>query len=122
MKIIKVKEQEIIKNPHNAEVRKLYENDNLEMMHIILKPGEHLIKHSLAVDALFYVLEGSGKFETDDRSQDIEKDILIESPANVPRGWLNDSRELLKILVIKTPKPSQTEKREAISEIFKNKK
>ncbi len=119
MKVIKVEGLPLIQNPHGVDVRKVYENDILEVMHITLKPGDHLVKHQLPVDVFFFILEGSGVIEMGDEEQIVTTNTLIEGPANTPRGWKNDTNDLLKILVVKSPKPTQQEKREAISEIKK---
>ena len=121
MKIIKIEDLPLMPNPHGVEARKVYENDNVEVMYIILKPGEHLTKHQLPVDVFFFISEGSGIIEMGNEEREVSKNTLIEGPANVPRGWRNNTNELLKILVVKTSKPTQQEKREAISEINKAK-
>jgi mannose-6-phosphate isomerase-like protein (cupin superfamily) len=120
MKIIKIDELELVANPHNVEARKVYENDYAEVMHLTLKPGEHLIKHQLPVDVFFFILEGSGIIEMGDEQQKVERNSLIEGPANVPRGWINNTNDLLKILVVKTPKPSLHEKIKTLKSMNNN--
>ena len=75
-----------------------------------MKPGESLKKHITPVDVVFYVLEGNGVVEIGDEKMEASADTLIESPAKIPHRWINDSSGLLRFLVIKTPRPSETTK------------
>lgn len=107
MTIIKIEELEIAYKPHDGvEAKKVFENSSNEIMHIEIKPGVHLEKHLMPVDVLFYVIGGSGILELGEERQRVSKNTLIESPAGVARGWINDGEENLRILVIKCPKPS----------------
>jgi hypothetical protein len=49
MKILKTKEQQIVETPHNVDVRKLYDYDNAQVMHITLNPGESLKPYKSAI-------------------------------------------------------------------------
>lgn len=53
MKIINVSKTPIIETPHKVAVRKLYDYDNAQAMHITLKPGETLKPHITPVDVFF---------------------------------------------------------------------
>ncbi|NCU36264.1 cupin domain-containing protein, partial [Candidatus Falkowbacteria bacterium] len=59
MKIVKVSEVQIVETPHKVDVRKLYEKDSAQAMHITLQPGEALKPHITPVDVFFFVLEGT---------------------------------------------------------------
>jgi len=109
------------KNPHGIEAKKIHENDHVQVIHITLKPGEKLVKHHTHVDVFFYVLEGKGIVEIGDDKKEVSRDTLIDSPANIPHGWFNNSNSILRFLVVKTPKPSITQNREAIRNILKSK-
>lgn len=108
MNIIKAKEAEAIKNPHNVIVSKLYDTEHAQVMHITLKPGESLKKHVTPVDVFFYVLEGVGKVEIGDEKQDVTADTLIDSPAKIPHCWYNESDKDVRVLVVKVPRPTET--------------
>lgn len=108
MKTIKAKDAEPIKNPHKVNVSKLYDTENAQVMHIILKPGEALKKHITPVDVFFYVLEGVGIVEVGDEKQQVTEDTLIDSPAKIPHCWYNESNEDVRILVVKVPRPTET--------------
>ena len=106
MKTIIYNEIETSKNPDGTETKKIHETDNVQAAHIILRPGHKLVKHITPVDVFFYVLEGSGIVEIGDEMKEVSKDTLIVSPANIPHGWTNNSKNDLRFLVVKTPNPS----------------
>jgi len=107
MEIKKIFETESFVNHHGVEARKIHQNDHLFMVHLNLKPGDTIAKHAAPVDVCFLVLEGKGIVEIGDESQEVEANTLIESPANLGHGWRNESEEVLRILVMKTPNPNK---------------
>lgn len=121
MKTINYLDSAATQNPHGIEAKKIHENEHVQIVHITLKPGEKLIKHSTPVDVFFYVLEGSGTVQIGDEIKDVSKDTLIDSPANIPHGWSNNNNSILRFLVVKTPRPSITQNREAVQNILKTK-
>ena len=105
MKVVQVKEVNSRPNPHGVDARMISDTTNAQVSHISLKPGESLKKHITPVDVVFYVLEGRGIVEIGEEQKEVGQDTLIESPAKIPHRWSNGSQELLRILVIKTPRP-----------------
>ena len=106
MKIINVKNQPIVETPHKVDVRKLYDRDNAQTMHITLKAGESLKPHLTPVDVFFYVLEGVVDVRVGDETVSVEKDCLVESPKDVVHCLSNNSVNLSRILVVKAPRPT----------------
>ena len=106
MKTIKYTEAESRENPHGIDARNLYDGEHAIITHILLNPGEHLKKHITPVDAIFYVLEGTGIVEIGDEKLEVTKDTLIDSPTKIPHCWYNESDKILRILVTKVPKPN----------------
>lgn len=106
MKTIIYKEIEASKNPHGVEAKKIHESENAQVVHILLNPGESLKKHTTPVDVFFYVLEGEGFVEIGDERQKIWKDMLIDSPKNIPHCLNNEGSEIFRVLVVKTPNPT----------------
>ena len=101
MKIIRVKNVDTFPNPHGIEAKKIYENKDVQVVHMALNPGESLKKHTTPVDVFFYVLEGKGIVEIGDEKQEVGPDTLIESPAKIPHCWYNEDKETLRFLVVK---------------------
>jgi len=105
MKTIRYKDIETTKNPHGVEAKKIHDNENVQVVHMVLNPGESLKKHTTPVDVFFYVLEGEGIVEIGNEKQIVNKDILVDSPKNIPHCLYNDGKEIFRVLVVKTPKP-----------------
>ncbi len=100
-----INEVAVSPNVHGIETKKFHENAHVQAVHITLKPGEKLKRHITPVDVFFYVLEGTGIVEIGDEKKEVGKDTYVDSPAKIPHCWYNDSSELLRVLVVKTPKP-----------------
>lgn len=99
------KTEPLKENPHNVDVRKLYDDESAQIMHMMLKPGERLKAHRTPVDVVFYVLEGTPTIHVGDESKSFERDTLIESPAEIVHYISNESNQNARILVIKAPRP-----------------
>lgn len=107
MKIVKLNEQKNIETPHKVDVKKIYDTENAQAMHITLKPGESLLKHITPVDVFFYILEGKGIVEIGEEREEVYSDFLIESPAKIPHRLINQSGDIFRFLVVKTPRPTE---------------
>jgi len=110
MKIVDVGNVDISKNPHNVDARKIYDTENAQVVHITLKPSESLKRHITPVDVFFYVLEGKGIVEVGDEKKEVGPGTLIESLAKIVHCWYNKSNEILRILVVKVPRPTESTK------------
>lgn len=108
MKIVYVNNADISENPHKVDVRKIYDTENAQAVHITLKPGESLKRHITPVDVFFYVLEGSGVVEIGDEKKEVGPNTLIESPAKILHCWYNESNKILRVLVVKVPRPTES--------------
>ena len=97
-------------NPHHVDARKIYDTKNATAVVITLQPGESLKKHMTPVDVFFYVLEGMGIVEIGDERAGCTKDMLVESPAKIPHRWINESKTVFRVLVVKVPKPTEETK------------
>jgi len=110
MKTISYKEIETTKNPHGVEAKKIHDNENVQVVHMLLRPGESLKKHTTPVDVFFYILEGIGIVEIGDEKQKVGKDMLVDSPKNISHCLYNEGSEIFRVLVVKTPKPIGNQK------------
>jgi len=93
-------------NPHHVDARKVYDSAHAVAVVITLQPGESLKKHITPVDVFFYVLEGTGIVEIGNERETCGKDMLVESPAKIPHRWINESKSVFRVLVVKVPKPA----------------
>jgi quercetin dioxygenase-like cupin family protein len=104
MIITKVKDASLHKNPHNVDVRQIYNHDNAQAMHMTLEPGQSLKPHITPVDVFFYVLEGTPNVQVADEIITAEMDSLVESPKGIVHCISNKSDLIARILVVKAPK------------------
>jgi len=91
---------------HNVSARKLHDSEHAQIVHLALRPGEALKKHITPVDVCFFVLEGRGVVEIGEDRAEAAAGTLIESPQGIPHRWRNESDQPLRVLVIKTPRPT----------------
>jgi quercetin dioxygenase-like cupin family protein len=110
MKIIDVAKVVSGPNPHHVDARRIYESPHAMAVVITLQPGESLKRHSTPVDVFFYVLEGEGIVEIGDERKAVGRDMLVESPARIPHRWINESKVVFRVLVVKVPKPTEETK------------
>ncbi|MGA1843900.1 MAG: cupin domain-containing protein [bacterium] len=110
MRIIELKDAALSPNPHQVDARRLYDTDNAQVVHIMLKPGESLKRHITPVDVFFYVLEGQGIVEIGDERESVGPDTLIESPARIPHCLHNEGAGIFRVLVVKVPRPQESTK------------
>lgn len=106
MKVINAPDEPSIKNPHHVDARKIYDTEHVTATVIALKPGEALRRHIAPVDVFFYVFEGSATIEIDDERAEVERDHLVDSPADIPHHWINEDGQVFRMLVVKTPRPT----------------
>ena len=92
-------------NGHGVSVRKLHESEFVQVAHIKLNPGEKVNPHSTPVDVFFYILEGVCTVEIGTERQQVSKDTLVESPARTQHALYNESAQVTRIMVVKTPRP-----------------
>lgn len=106
MKVTKVVDTVIAETPHKLDVRKIYDKETAQAVHITLNPGESLKPHITAVDVFFYILEGNPEILVGDVKQIVGTDCLVESPKDILHCISNNSTEIARVLVVKAPKPT----------------
>ena len=106
MKISKVAETPIRETPHKVDARMLYDKDSAQAVHIQLNPGESLKPHITPVDVFFFVIEGSPDVLVGEEKRKVEVNSLVESPKDIVHCIYNNSDEIVRVLVVKAPKPA----------------
>ena len=104
MIIKSVKDTPVQENPHQVDVRQMYNHDNAQAMHMTLLPGQSLKPHITPVDVFFYILEGTPDIQVGNETITVDKDSLIESPKDIVHYISNKSNSPARILVVKAPK------------------
>ena len=108
MNIVKAWEAPDAPNPHGVSARGLHSTEHAQVVLVTLEAGEALKRHITPVDVLFYVLEGQGVVEIGAERVQVSVDMLIESPARIPHRLVNEGSEVFRVLVVKTPRPTES--------------
>ncbi|HCL00594.1 MAG TPA: hypothetical protein DHW42_10895 [Candidatus Marinimicrobia bacterium] len=84
------------------EWRQIHQSDQLEIVHLSIEPGGTMESHTMPMDVLFGVLEGTGILSVNDIRYLLHTDELIEVPKAAMRYWRNEADFPLQILVVKS--------------------
>ena len=84
---------------------KVYSQPEGELVHIEFQPQAHLKAHKTPVNVAFFVLEGTATLTIGEETQSFPAGTVIDSPKNIPHAVTNEGDRLMRILVIKMPKP-----------------
>ena len=84
---------------------KLYSQPEGEIVHIEFEPKAHLKAHKTPVNVVFYVVEGTATLTIGEETKSFPAGTVIDSPKDIPHAVTNAGDTLLRILVIKMPKP-----------------
>lgn len=107
MKTVRVASTNAFQNVHAVEAKRIYDTENAEAIHMSLSPGQSLKRHTTPVDVFFYILEGKGVVEIGDEKQEVEKDMLVDSPKSIPHLLHNTGDGVFRFLVVKVPKQKE---------------
>lgn len=84
---------------------KIYSQPEGELVHIEFQPNSHLKAHKTPVNVAFFVLEGTATVTIGEESQCYPPGTIIDSPKDIPHAISNDGESIMRILVVKMPKP-----------------
>lgn len=101
MNVIEIKSLEKRNKNLGVNVKNIPSDLKAKSVNLLLDPGKELAMHVTPVDVIFYVIDGSGTVTVGEEKREVKKGDFIDSPANIPHGWLNNSNEELSVLVIK---------------------
>jgi len=110
MKITKVTDTPIKENVHKVDARMLYNKDSAQAVHMQLNPGESLKPHITPVDVFFFVIEGTPDVLVGEEKKRIETNCLVESPKDIVHCIYNNTDAIVRILVVKAPRPTTATK------------
>ncbi len=89
------------KVPFELDAFILHSEKQVEIIHLLLKPGEHLSDHKNPFDVIFFVIEGSGILNINMENFTLKNNDTIKVTKDKNRSWSNTSEKDLRILVIK---------------------
>jgi mannose-6-phosphate isomerase-like protein (cupin superfamily) len=86
-------------------VRHLHATPHVVVSQITLEPGEVVRPHKAAVDAFFYVLEGTPAIKIQGETVAAAPDTLVPSALGHVHSIRNEGDVRVRCLVVKTPNP-----------------
>lgn len=89
------------KVPFNLDGHILFSEKPVELVHLLLKPGEKLESHKNPFDVVFFVIEGSGLLTINEEKQQLGSSDTIKIKSEHMRGWENNTNADFRLLVIK---------------------
>lgn len=89
------------KVPFDVEAYTLHSEKQIELVHLLLKPGEILGEHKNPFDVIFFVAEGSGILTIEGEVSELKMNDVTKVTSDKNRGWKNNSNHDLRLLVIK---------------------
>jgi quercetin dioxygenase-like cupin family protein len=96
---------EPIHNKNGVEGKRIYDMPEGQIIHITIEPGSTLPAHTTPVNVAMYILEGEPIIEIGSDRKVCPAGTLIESPKGIPHAIINPSEEIIRLLVMKLPKP-----------------
>ena len=87
--------------PIDIEAKKMFSNNNVEIIKLILKPGDEIETHKNPLDVIFYTVSGKGLLTVELESLEVHANSTVFVGKNSLRCWKNNSENLLEILVVK---------------------
>jgi quercetin dioxygenase-like cupin family protein len=85
--------------------RKLYDMPEGQIIHMTIDPCSTLPAHITPVNVAMYVLEGEPAIQIGEEIVLCPPGTMIESPKDIPHGITNPSDQIVRLLVMKLPKP-----------------
>ncbi|MDA3952231.1 MAG: cupin domain-containing protein [Bacteroidales bacterium] len=89
------------KVPFDLEGYILHSEKQIELIHLLLKPGEALAEHKNTFNVIFFVAEGYGTLSIEGKDYLLKATDVTKVTSEKMRGWKNTSNQDLRLLVIK---------------------
>lgn len=103
MEIIKMDEIEGMTNKRGVTTKKILKNDDVQVMNLVLEPGDVVGEHDVPVNVFFYVVEGKGTLQIGDDKSVVEATDIIPCSRNTTMSLKADQGEKFVVLNVKTP-------------------
>lgn len=89
------------KVPFNLDGRKMFTNEKVELVHLVLKPNEEIALHANPFDVIFFILEGEGEVLFENERVKVSPNTSIYIEKDKQRGMRNDGNSAFRVLVNK---------------------
>src|SRR4029453_2704771 len=86
----------------------LFETERMFSDVYCLEPGQEQKRHEHSgADKIYFVLEGTGRFQIGDEDRELGADQIVLAPAETEHGVSNQSDARLVLLVFMAPNPNK---------------
>lgn len=106
MQVVKMESVASSATPRGVMARKLVDIPAVQVMNLLMKPGEGVPFHTTPVDVLFYVVNGKGTVLIGEESSPVEETDMVVSPKDIPHALNADRGAEFQVLVLKMPNPT----------------
>lgn len=89
------------KLPISLDARLMYKSTKNEIILLTIPSGETLPHHKNVLPVTFFIIKGKGKVTVNNETFLVEEGDCFHIEPNKDREWINNSNEVLRILVIK---------------------
>lgn len=99
MKITRLSETPHV--PIELDAYIMHSSDNLEVIHLCLKPGERVAPHKNPFDVVACLIQGEVKLITSGGEISLKLFDTVEIECDSERGFLNMGEQVARLLIIK---------------------
>ena len=93
--------------PEKMQKVNLFETERMFTDIYCLEPGQEQKRHAHSgADKIYFVVEGTGRFQIGDDDRKLGPDQIVLAPADVEHGVRNESQSRLVVLVFMAPNPN----------------
>ena len=103
MKVRSLAESPLVFESTGIQGREMYEKSGTTVIHLLIESGGILKPLAQREDVFMYVLEGTGKVFIGDESFNVEADMLVKCPIDIPHGAENAGKGIMRLLMVKSP-------------------
>jgi quercetin dioxygenase-like cupin family protein len=79
----------------------MFSDERTQIIHMELKPYQKIKYHYNTHDVIFFVVQGEGFVEIEEKTQKVEKNTSVFIKGGLLRAWSNKSQENLILMVVK---------------------
>ncbi|MFA7378163.1 MAG: cupin domain-containing protein [Erysipelotrichia bacterium] len=105
MEVIKYQNIEFKRSGWGVKARQVVNIPEMNIMNLVLEPGEAVPAHKTPVHVHFQVMEGKGTIVIGEETFVVGPGDIVFSPKQIPHAVKADQNEYFSIFVIKTPNP-----------------
>lgn len=106
MEIKSWRDSPVISNPHNLDIRQLYNDPKVQLRIIVLQPGQRVKPFVSPITALLFVISGSVIVQSGDIIKPVEQNNLVACPPDKATSLFNNSDFEARVIALRAPRPT----------------